>query len=133
VPLRQGIAVTGSVNQRGEIQPIGGVNRKIEGFFDLCRMVGLTGDQGVLIPARNERHLMLRTEVLDAVRQGQFHIWAVSTIEDGLRVLTALDPGERGADGTFGEGTLYRKVDDKLTRLAEEVRRFGTADAATGV
>jgi ATP-dependent Lon protease len=128
VPLRQGVAVTGSVNQMGEIQPIGGVNRKIEGFFDLCRIVGLTGDQGVMIPTRNVRHLMLRKDVVEQVRKGRFHIWAVSTIDEGLRVLTTTDPGEVGADGTYPDGTIYRLVNEKLSRLAEEVRRFGAAD-----
>jgi predicted ATP-dependent protease len=122
--LNQGIAVTGSVNQMGEIQPIGGVNRKIEGFFDVCRIVGLTGRQGVLIPTRNERNLMLREDVIDAVREGKFHIWSVSTIEDGLRVLTAKEPGEPDEDGRYPEGTIYRRVDDRLRRLAEEVRKF---------
>ena len=128
VSLRQGVAVTGSVNQKGEVQPIGGVNRKIEGFFDLCRIVGLTGDQGVMIPTRNVRHLMLRKDVVEQVRKGQFHIWAVSTIEEGLRVLTTKEPGTPAADGVYPEGTIYRLVNDKLCRLAEDVRRFGTAD-----
>jgi lon-related putative ATP-dependent protease len=123
-PLRQGVAVTGSVNQKGEIQPIGGVNRKIEGFFDLCRVVGLSGEQGVLMPQRNERNLMLREDVVDAVRQGQFHIWSVSTIEEGLRVLTDVEPGVPGDDGRYPQGTIYRAVDDRLIRLVEEVRRF---------
>jgi lon-related putative ATP-dependent protease len=130
VPLRQGVAVTGSVNQMGEIQPIGGVNRKIEGFFDLCRIVGLTGDQGVMIPTRNVRHLMLRKDVVEQVRKGQFHIWAVSTIEEGLRVLTATEPGAAGSDGTYPAGTIYHGVNERLARLAEDVRRFGAADIA---
>jgi lon-related putative ATP-dependent protease len=129
VPLRQGVAVTGSVNQMGEVQPIGGVNHKIEGFFDLCRIVGLTGDQGVMIPTRNVRHLMLRKDVVEQVRKGQFHIWAVSTIEEGLRVLTTVEPGAPAADGTYPEGTIYHRVNEKLCRLAEDVRRFGTADS----
>jgi len=99
-PLRRAAearrGVTGSVNQNGEVQPIGGVNRKIEGYFDVCRMIGLSGDQGVLIPARNERNLMLRKDVLEAVRKGKFHVWAVSTIEEGLRVLTGAEPGVPG-------------------------------------
>jgi len=130
VPLRQGVAVTGSVNQMGEIQPIGGVNRKIEGFFDLCRIVGLTGDQGVMIPRRNVRHLMLRKDVVEQVRKGRFHIWAVSTIEEGLRVLTAIEPGSAGSDGTYPDGTIYHGVNERLARLAEDVRRFGAADIA---
>ncbi|HXV75762.1 MAG TPA: ATP-binding protein [Candidatus Polarisedimenticolaceae bacterium] len=127
VPLRQGIAVTGSVNQKGEIQPIGGVNRKIEGFFDLCRLVGMTGEQGVLIPKRNERNLMLREEVVEAVREGRFHVWSVETIEQGLGVLTDVEPGQLGGDGRYPEGSIYRRVDDRLARLAEEVRKYGNA------
>ena len=130
VPLRQGVAVTGSVNQMGEVQPIGGVNRKIEGFFDLCRIVGLTGDQGVMIPTRNVRNLMLRKDVVEQVRKGKFHIWAVSTIEEGLRVLTVEEPGVAAEDGTYPEGTIYHRVNEKLGRLAEDVRRFGIADVA---
>jgi ATP-dependent Lon protease len=128
VPLRQGVAVTGSVNQMGEVQPIGGVNRKIEGYFDLCRIVGLTGDQGVMIPKRNVRNLMLRRDVVEQVRKGRFQIWGVATIGEGLRVLTGMEPGVPDADGIYREGTIYRRVDDTLTRLAEEVRRFGSAD-----
>ena len=130
VPLRQGVAVTGSVNQMGEVQPIGGVNRKIEGFFDLCRIVGLTGDQGVMIPTRNVRNLMLRKDVVEQVRKGKFHIWAVSTIDEGLRVLTVEEPGVAVEDGTYPEGTIYHRVNEKLGRLAEDVRRFGIADVA---
>ena len=128
VPLRQDVAVTGSVNQKGEVQPIGGVNRKVEGFFDLCRLVGLSGTQGVLIPRRNERHLMLRKDVVDSVRKGKFHVWAVSTVEEGLRVLARKEPGSLGADGTYPPDTVYRAVDERLRQLADEVQRFGTAD-----
>jgi len=130
VPLRQSVAVTGSVNQKGEIQPIGGVNRKIEGFFDLCCIVGLTGDQGVMIPLRNTRHLMLRKDVVEQVRKGKFHIWAVSTIDEGLRVLTVEEPGVPAEDGTYPAGTIYHRVNEKLTRLAEDVLHFGAADSA---
>jgi lon-related putative ATP-dependent protease len=128
VPIRQGIAVTGSVNQRGEIQPIGGVNEKVEGFFDLCRLAGPAAGQGVMIPSRNLRHLMLRKDVVDAVRKGKFHVWAVSTIEEGLQVLTGADVGSRES-GHYAPETLYGRVDARLTRLAEEVTRFGPADA----
>jgi Lon-like ATP-dependent protease len=129
VPLQQGIAVTGSVNQRGEIQPIGGVNRKIEGFFDLCSLVGLSGEQGVMIPARNEPQLMLRADVVEAVERKRFHVWAVSTIEEGLEVLTGVAAGLAAEDGTYPEDTVFGRADRELARLAEEVTRFGPADA----
>lgn len=126
VPIRQGIAVTGSVNQRGEIQPIGGVNEKIQGYYDLCRLRGLTGDQGVMIPARNEGQLMLRKDVVEAVRAGRFHVHAVCTIEEGLETLTGEDPGQPGDDGRYPPDTIFGKVDAELTRLAEAVRRYTT-------
>jgi lon-related putative ATP-dependent protease len=127
-PIRQGIAVTGSVNQRGEVQPIGGVNEKIEGYFDLCRLVGFSGGQGVMIPRRNLPQLMLRPEVVEHVRDGRFHVWAVSTIEEGLEVLTGLAAGARGGDGHYPPDTVFGRADAELTRLAEEVGRFGPAD-----
>ena len=128
VPLLQGIAVTGSVNQKGEVQPIGGVNEKVEGFFDLCRLVGLSGEQGVMIPKRNLPQLMLRKEVVHAVKEQRFHIWAVSTIEEGLEVLTGLPAGAR-ENGKYDERTVFGRADAKLRRLAEQVGRFGSADA----
>jgi lon-related putative ATP-dependent protease len=131
-PIRQGIAVTGSVNQRGEIQPIGGVNRKVEGFFDLCRMRGLDGEQGVMIPDRNQSQLMLRHDVVDAVEQGRFHIWAVSSVEQGLEVLTGLTAGERDASGHYPDDTVFGRADARLARLAEEVSRYGVADGPRG-
>jgi Lon-like ATP-dependent protease len=129
VPLLQGIAVTGSVNQKGEVQPIGGVNEKIEGFFDLCRLVGLSGEQGVMIPRRNLPQLMLRKDVVEAVRSERFHIFAVSTIEEGLEVLTGLPAGTR-KHGKYKAGTVFGRADAKLRRLAEQVARFGRADAS---
>jgi lon-related putative ATP-dependent protease len=131
-PIRQGIAVTGSVNQRGEIQPIGGVNRKIEGFFDLCRMRGLNAEQGVMIPQRNQPQLMLRHDVVEAVEQGRFHIWAVSTVEQGLEVLTGLTAGERDDSGHYPGDTVLGRADARLGRLAEEVSRYGVADGSRG-
>ncbi|HSR71888.1 MAG TPA: ATP-binding protein [Kiloniellales bacterium] len=124
VPLRQSLAVTGSVNQRGEVQAIGGVNEKIEGFFDLCDARGLTGEQGVLIPQSNVKHLMLHRRVIDAVEAGRFHIYPVETIDQGLEILTGLPAGSRAADGTFPEGTFNRTVEDRLARLAEARRAF---------
>jgi lon-related putative ATP-dependent protease len=132
VPLRQGIAVTGSVNQRGEIQPIGGVNRKIEGFFDLCRLRGLDGEQGVLIPRRNMRELMLRPDIVEAARQGRFHIWAVGTVEEGLAVLTGVEAGVRDRAGAYPEDSVFGRADAKLGRFAAAVTCYGSADAPLG-
>jgi predicted ATP-dependent protease len=125
VPIHQGIAVTGSVSQKGEIQPVGGVTRKIEAFFDICKYKGLTGRQGVIIPAKNARNLMLKQEVIDAVKAGQFHIWSISTIEEGIEILTGMEAGTLQADGTYPDGTVFRKVDDRLVELVEIVRKFG--------
>ncbi len=124
VPISQGIAVTGSVNQKGEIQPIGGINQKIEGFFEVCRAKGLTGSQGVMMPAKNLKHLMLRDEVIEAVKQGKFHIWAVSTIDEGIQVLTGVEAGQRKADGTYPDGTVNYKVDKCLRDMANRLRYF---------
>jgi len=125
VPLRQDIAVTGSVNQRGEVQAIGGVNHKIEGFFDVCRLTsGLSGSQGVLIPQANIDHLMLREDVVAAVAEGRFHIWPVATIDEGLAILTGLEPGEAGPDGSYPPGTLNRRGDDRLGELARLLSDF---------
>ncbi|MDH3628884.1 MAG: AAA family ATPase [Acidobacteriota bacterium] len=119
VPLDQGIAVTGSVNQRGEIQPIGGVNEKIEGYYEVCAQAGLTGRQGVLIPRRNCQHLMLDKAVVAAIRKRRFHVWSVNSIEEGLQVLTGKVAGVRRDDGTFPPKSLYAAVDAELTRLAK--------------
>jgi predicted ATP-dependent protease len=118
VPLAQGIAVTGSVNQLGRVQPVGGVSKKIEGFFDVCRTFGLTGEQGVIIPAANAKNLMLRQDVVDAVAEGNFHIWSVHSIEEGMEILTGLEFGEQQADGSFPENTLAGKVEQKLDQFA---------------
>lgn len=126
VPLRQGIAVTGSVNQHGQVQAIGGVNEKIEGFYAVCKAKGLTGDQGVIIPRDNLRNLMLKPEVVKAVNDQRFHVWAVSTIDEGIELLTGMPAGRPKKDGTYPEGTLYRKVTDmleELTKRAMEVNR----------
>ncbi|HUO86878.1 MAG TPA: AAA family ATPase [Thermoanaerobaculia bacterium] len=124
VPIRQGIAVTGSVNQHGEVQPIGGVNQKIEGFFEVCLARGLTGDQGVLVPAANVKHLMLRSEVVEAVAAGRFHIWAVDHVDQGIEVLTGLPAGEPDADGGYPEGSVNQRVARRIADLAEKRRRF---------
>ncbi|MFP4036311.1 MAG: Lon protease family protein, partial [Desulfobacteraceae bacterium] len=123
IPLRQYIAVTGSINQKGEIQAIGGVNEKIEGFYDCCRKVGLTGKQGVLIPAANIKDLMLRKDVIKAVEQKKFHIWSVRTIDEGIEILTGKRAGGRKADGSYPKGTLNDLVDRKLRELAEGLKK----------
>jgi len=117
LPVKQGIAVTGSVNQHGEVQAVGGVNEKIEGFFDVCKVKGLTGDQGVIIPASNVQNLQLREDVVEAVREGKFHIWAVRTVDEGIEILTGVPAGERGPDGRFPKGTVNDLVDRRLREL----------------
>jgi len=124
VPIRQGIAVTGSVNQRGQVQPIGGVNHKVEGFFAVCKAKGLTGDQGVMIPVQNERHLMLNDEVLEAVREGKFHIWSVETIDQGIEILTGIPAGQKQEDGSYPEGTINYLVDRRMREMLEQMKSF---------
>ena len=124
LPLRQDIAVTGSVNQKGEIQPIGGVNQKIEGFFDVCRSRNLTGSQGVMIPHQNAGDLMLRKDVVKAVEEGKFSIYPVKTIDEGITLLTGVDAGEQQQDGTFSEKSVHGRVDKKLRDLAEKIKSF---------
>ncbi|MBI3483767.1 MAG: ATP-dependent protease, partial [Acidobacteria bacterium] len=124
LPLTQEIAVTGSVNQQGDIQPIGGVNQKIEGFFEICRMKGLTGKQGVIIPIENVEDLMLRDEVIEAVSKGQFHILPVSSVSEGIEILTGVRCGERDADGKFEEGTVCALVDARLRALADIQKEY---------
>ncbi|MCS7249098.1 MAG: AAA family ATPase [Anaerolineales bacterium] len=125
VPLRQGVAVTGSVNQKGEIQAVGGVNEKIEGFFDVCQALGLDGEQGVIIPASNVENLMLKESVRRAVEEGKFHIWAVNTVEEGIEILSGLPAGKRNEDGRFEENTVFARVDARLRQMAERLERFG--------
>ncbi|MBI5485311.1 MAG: AAA family ATPase, partial [Deltaproteobacteria bacterium] len=122
VPIKQGIAVTGSVNQRGMIQPIGGVNHKIEGFFAVCKAQGLTGEQGVMIPKTNERHLMLHEDVLKAVNDGQFHIWSVETIEQGVEILTGIKAGTKAKNGRFTKGSVFQLADERLRVMAERLK-----------
>jgi len=118
-PIDQGIAVTGSVNQKGEIQAIGGVNQKIEGFFDVCKTNGLTGRQGVLIPVVNVKNLMLKKEVVDAVEKGDFHIYQVATVEEGIQILTGIEVGTPDKAGNYPEGTLYDEVQKKLKKYLD--------------
>ena len=129
LPIKQGIAVTGSVNQHGEIQAIGGATAKIEGFFDVCKEKGLTGEQGVIIPAANVATLMLREDVVEAVAAGQFHIYPVSAIDEGIAILTGAPAGQRGPDGRFPQGTVNRRVDDALRDLAMRLKNFGKPPA----
>jgi predicted ATP-dependent protease len=124
LPIRQELAVTGSVNQQGDIQPIGGVNQKIEGFYDICKLKGLTGDQGVLIPAENVDDLMLRDEVVEAVAKGQFHIYPVATVEQGIEILTGVRAGKRSATGKFEADSVFAKVDARLKEMAVSLRKF---------
>lgn len=124
IPITQALAVTGSVNQLGEVQAIGGVNDKIEGFFDICMRRGLTGEQGVVIPAANVKHLMLRQDVVDAVERGMFAIYPVERIEEGVELLMGHPAGERGADGRFPDGTVYARAEARLAAFAENQRRF---------
>jgi lon-related putative ATP-dependent protease len=119
VPLRQDRAITGSINQLGQIQSIGGVNEKIEGFFATCKAKGLTGEQGVIIPLSNQRHLMLNAEVIEAVSSGQFHIWAIQTIDQALRLMTDREPGERQADGSYPEGTFNHSLTAQLAEYSK--------------
>lgn len=132
LPLRQDLAVTGSVNQHGEIQAIGGVNEKIEGFFDTCRARGLSGTQGVLIPQSNVQHLMLRRDVIDACATGQFAIYPVATIDQGIALLTGRSAGQRTSDGSYEFGTVNRMIEDRLRAFAN-VRRNFVGPAARGL
>lgn len=124
VPIKQNIAVTGSVNQKGEVQAIGGVNEKIEGFFEVCKSKGFTGKQGVLIPYSNVKNLILKEEVVDAVEKGQFHIYPVKTIDQGIEVLTGEKAGMIQTDGKFQKGTINELVDKKLRVMAEKLKEF---------
>ena len=126
-PVQQSLAVTGSVNQQGEIQPIGGVNEKIEGFFDVCNMRGLTGDQGVIIPATNVTHLMLREDVREAVNAGKFAIHAIDSVDDGIELLTGLPAGQRDEHGLFPDGSLNRRVEDTLTRYSMAMQAYASS------
>jgi predicted ATP-dependent protease len=120
LPVKQSIAVTGSFNQHGQVQAIGGVNEKIEGFFDLCKGRDGTAGHGVIIPASNVRHLMLKQEVVDAVRSGEFRIYAVKTVDEGIEILTGVPAGERDPAAKFPEGSVNQKVEARLIEFAEK-------------
>ena len=128
-PLRQDLAVTGSVDQHGTVQAIGGVNEKIEGFFDICTARGLTGTQGVLIPHANAQHLMLRADVVEACAAGRFAVYPVRTIPEGIRLLTGQDAGERSSDGRFPADSVNRRVEDRLAAFATVRRAFAREEA----
>lgn len=124
IPLKQGIAVTGSVNQKGEIQPVGGVNQKIEGFYQICKLKGLTGEQGVIIPFQNIRNLMLRNDVIDAVSKGKFNIYAIKTIEEGIELLTGMKAGNKNKNNRYPSNTINYLVDLKLKEMAQKIKGF---------
>ena len=119
IPIKQEIAVTGSVNQKGQIQAIGGVNQKIEGFFEVCKTNDLTGKQGVVIPKANVKNLMLRKEVIDAVKKRKFHVYQVSTVEEGIEILTGVPAGKPDKHGNYPEGTVYGAVQQKLAHYVK--------------
>lgn len=124
LPISQSLAITGSINQMGEIQPIGGVNEKIEGFFDTCKAAGLTGQQGVLIPRRNVRNLMLRPDVVEAVAQRRFRIYAISHVDEAMELLTGIAAGRRSGNGMFEDGSVNANVELRLRDFAEALRDF---------
>lgn len=124
IPLKQNIAITGSVNQKGEIQPIGGANEKIEGFYHVCKAHGLTGEQGVIIPHQNVRNLMLKKDLVEAIGKGEFHVYSVKTVDEAIEILTGKEAGKRKANGKFGKGTVNYSVDQRLLQLAEDYRKF---------
>jgi lon-related putative ATP-dependent protease len=132
LPVRQDVAVTGAVDQHGRVQAVGGVTAKVEGFFAVCRARGLTGEQGVMIPHANVRHLMLADEVVAAVAAGDFHVWAVETIDEGIELLTGCPAGARGADGVFDEGSVHRRVEDRLRGYADRLRDFAPSPDGGG-
>ncbi len=127
LPINQSLAVTGSVNQKGQVQAIGGVNQKIEGFFEVCKAKGLSGKQGVMIPQSNVQNLMLKEEVVEAVKQGKFHIYSVKTIDEGIQVLTGVKAGEKRNDGTFEEGSVNALVDKRFAEMAEKLAAYAGA------
>lgn len=131
-PLKQSLAVTGSVNQLGAVQPVGGLNEKVEGFFDVCRAAGLTGEQGVVLPAANVKHLMLRSDVVAAAAEGRFRVYPVETVDEALEIVTGIPAGERDAEGRFPEGSVNQRVQARLTRYAEKARAFGRPPGETG-
>ena len=129
LPIKQGIAVTGSVNQNGDIQPIGGVNYKIEGFYEVCKAKGLTGEQGVIIPHQNVRNLMLKQEVIDAIKDGRYHIWPVASIDEGIQILTGVPAGEIGLNGEYPSDSVHGRASRKIDEFAERLKEFTVPEA----
>jgi predicted ATP-dependent protease len=125
LPVRQSIGVTGSINQHGEMQAVGGVTEKIEGFFQICHQRGLTGDQGVLIPQANVNNLMLHEEVIQAVQEERFHVWAADSVDEGMALLLGVPAGERDESGRYPPGTVHQRVQRALQRLALDLKSFG--------
>src|SRR5690606_38466224 len=125
LPIKQSIAVTGSLNQKGDVQPIGGVNEKIEGFFDICKLNGLSGDQGVIIPVQNVSNLILGEEVIKAVRKNRFHIYPIARVEEGIEILTDVKAGKK-TDKGYEEGTVFYLVEKKIRELFEKSRAVRT-------
>jgi lon-related putative ATP-dependent protease len=123
-PIKQNFAVTGSVNQKGEVQAIGGVNEKLEGFYEVCKAKGLTGKEGAVIPQSNVANLMLKEEVVDAIKEGRFHIYPVRTIDEGIEVLTGVKAGERLPDGMYEEGTIHYLAQKRLSEIAELIKEY---------
>jgi lon-related putative ATP-dependent protease len=132
VPLKQSFAITGSMNQHGQVQPIGGVNEKIEGFFEVCKLEGLNGEHGVIIPERNIVNLMLNKEITDAVRKKKFNIYSIDNIEDGIEILTGMKPGRAKPDGTYPKGTFNFMVDSKLQELSATLKTEKEPDENSG-
>jgi predicted ATP-dependent protease len=126
IPVEQGIAVTGSVNQKGQIQAIGDVNQKVEGFFEVCKEKGLNGQQGVIIPKANTKNLMVKREVIQAVKEKKFHIYQVSTVEQGIEILTGVPAGKPDKDGNYPQGSVYGAVQRKLKRYLESLQKIKT-------
>jgi predicted ATP-dependent protease len=129
LPLPQGIAVTGSVDQKGDIQPVGGINHKIEGFFKVCLVKGLTGEQGVIVPEANLRDLMLDEQVVAAVKSRKFHIYPARTIEEGIEILSGIPAGAHDSEGRYPDGTVFRRVDDRLGQYNDQVRKYSPASS----
>jgi lon-related putative ATP-dependent protease len=129
-PIKQGIAVTGSINQKGEVQAIGGVNQKIEGFYEVCKARGLAGEQGVIIPESNVQDLMLKEEVVEAIRNGKFLVYSVNNVDEGIELLTGIKAGKRLKDGKFEKNSINRRVQDRLEQLAKGMKEFEKKEEA---